>query len=226
METTGRNNICCEIMKDIADEIYLNYGKRIFDIFIGLIGTLFLFLPTFLIIFGLYQFGKNKGPIFFRQDRLGKNGEVFKIIKFRSMVVDAEKVLLEDEELYKKYVANSYKLLPEEDPRLTTIGAFIRRTSIDEFPQFINVLLGDMSFIGPRPILHSELQEYTPVQQKKFLSVKPGITGWWQVSGRSEVFYPERCELELYYVENYSFAMDFKILLMTVNKVITGHGAH
>ncbi|HFR3771765.1 TPA: sugar transferase, partial [Streptococcus suis] len=88
---------------------------------------------------------------------------------------------------------NSYKLLPEEDPRLTTIGAFIRKTSIDEFPQFVNLLLGEMSFIGPRPILENELQEYTPEQQKKFLSVKPGITGWWQVSGRSEVFYPERC---------------------------------
>lgn len=210
----------------ILNSLYLRFGKRGFDILIGLFGTLLIFIPSLIIIAIFYQFGKNKGPIFFRQDRLGKNGEIFKIIKFRSMVVDAEKVLLEDEELYKKYVANSYKLLPEEDPRLTTIGAFIRRTSIDEFPQFINVLLGDMSFIGPRPILDSELQEYTPVQQKKFLSVKPGITGWWQVSGRSEVFYPERCELELYYVENYSLVMDFKIVLLTFNKVITGHGAH
>ncbi|HEM3696552.1 TPA: sugar transferase [Streptococcus suis] len=142
------------------------------------------------------------------------------------MVVDAEKVLLEDKVLYEKYVANSYKLLPEEDPRLTTIGAFIRRTSIDEFPQFINVLLGEMSFIGPRPILDKELLEYTPKQREEFLSVKPGVTGWWQVSGRSEVFYPERCELELYYVENYSLAMDFKIIFLTINKVITGHGAH
>ncbi|HFI0253782.1 TPA: sugar transferase [Streptococcus suis] len=210
----------------IFNSLYLRFGKRFFDILIGLFGTILIFLPSLIIIAIFYQFGKNKGPIFFRQDRLGKDGKTFKIIKFRSMVVDAEKVLLEDKELYEKYVANSYKLLPEEDPRLTTIGAFIRRTSIDEFPQFINVLLGDMSFIGPRPILDSELQEYTPVQQKKFLSVKPGITGWWQVSGRSEVFYPERCELELYYVENYSLVMDFKIVLMTVNKVITGHGAH
>ncbi|HFI0716411.1 TPA: sugar transferase [Streptococcus suis] len=210
----------------ILNSLYLRIGKRFCDILIGLFGTLLIFLPSLIIIAIFYQFGKNKGPIFFRQDRLGKDGEIFKIIKFRSMVVDAEKVLLEDEELYKKYVANSYKLLPEEDPRLTTIGAFIRRTSIDEFPQFINVLLGDMSFIGPRPILDSELKEYTPVQQKKFLSVKPGITGWWQVSGRSEVFYPERCELELYYVDNYSLAMDFKIVMMTFSKVITGHGAH
>ncbi|HEM6303620.1 TPA: sugar transferase [Streptococcus suis] len=206
--------------------IYLSFGKRFFDILIGIFGTVFIFLPSLIIISIFYQFGKNRGPIFFRQDRLGKNGKKFKIIKFRSMVVDAEKVLLEDKVLYEKYVANSYKLLPEEDPRLTTIGAFIRRTSIDEFPQFINVLLGEMSFIGPRPILDKELLEYTPKQREEFLSVKPGITGWWQVSGRSEVFYPERCELELYYVENYSLAMDFKIIFLTINKVITGHGAH
>ncbi|HFU4501132.1 TPA: sugar transferase [Streptococcus suis] len=210
----------------IFNSLYLRFGKRFFDILIGLFGTIFIFLPSLIIIAIFYQFGKNKGPIFFRQDRLGKDGKTFKIIKFRSMVVDAEKVLLEDKELYEKYVANSYKLLPEEDPRLTTIGAFIRRTSIDEFPQFVNVLLGDMSFIGPRPILDNELQEYTPDQQVKFLSVKPGVTGWWQVSGRSEVFYPERCELELYYVDNYSLAMDFKIVMMTFSKVITGHGAH
>lgn len=210
----------------IFNSLYLRFGKRFFDILIGLFGTIFIFLPSLIIIAIFYQFGRNKGPIFFRQDRLGKDGKTFKIIKFRSMVVDAEKVLLEDKELYEKYVANSYKLLPEEDPRLTTIGAFIRRTSIDEFPQFVNVLLGDMSFIGPRPILDNELQEYTPDQQVKFLSVKPGVTGWWQVSGRSEVFYPERCELELYYVDNYSLAMDFKIVMMTFNKVITGHGAH
>ncbi|HFI0346111.1 TPA: sugar transferase [Streptococcus suis] len=210
----------------IFNSLYLRFGKRFFDILIGLFGTIFVFLPSLIIIAIFYQFGKNKGPIFFRQDRLGKDGKTFKIIKFRSMVVDAEKVLLEDKELYEKYVANSYKLLPEEDPRLTTIGAFIRRTSIDEFPQFVNVLLGDMSFIGPRPILDNELQEYTPDQQVKFLSVKPGVTGWWQVSGRSEVFYPERCELELYYVDNYSLAMDFKIVMMTFSKVIAGHGAH
>ncbi|HEM5207445.1 TPA: sugar transferase [Streptococcus suis] len=208
------------------NSIYLSVGKRIFDILIGIFGTVFIFLPSLIIISIFYQFGKNRGPIFFRQNRLGKNGKKFKIIKFRSMIVDAEKVLREDKLLYEKYVANSYKLLPEEDPRLTFIGAFIRRTSIDEFPQFLNVLLGDMSFIGPRPILDSELQEYTSEQQKKFLSVKPGVTGWWQVSGRSDVFYPERCKLELYYVEHYSLSMDIKIIFMTIWKVIHGHGAH
>ena len=210
----------------VVNSLYLSFGKRMFDILIGLFGSIFIFLPSLLVIAIYYQFGKNKGPIFFRQDRVGKNGKLFIIIKFRSMVVDAERVLKEDIVLYKKYVANSYKLLPEEDPRLTTIGAFIRRTSIDEFPQFLNVLFGDMSFIGPRPILETELSEYTPNQQEKFLSVKPGVTGWWQVSGRSEVFYPERCDLELYYVENYSLGLDFKIILLTVWKVLKGHGAH
>lgn len=210
----------------VVNFVYLALGKRMLDILIGLFGTIFIFLPSLFIIAIFYQFGKNKGPIFFRQERIGKNGKLFKIIKFRSMVVDAERVLKEDELLYKKYVANSYKLLPEEDPRLTTIGAFIRRTSIDEFPQFLNVLCGDMSFIGPRPILETELREYTSSQQTQFLSVKPGVTGWWQVSGRSEVFYPERCELELYYVEHYSLGLDFKIILLTVWKVLKGQGAH
>lgn len=210
----------------VVNFVYLALGKRMLDILIGLFGTIFIFLPSLFIIAIFYQFGKNKGPIFFRQERIGKNGKLFKIIKFRSMVVDAERVLKEDEPLYKKYVANSYKLLPGEDPRLTTIGAFIRRTSIDEFPQFLNVLCGDMSFIGPRPILETELREYTSSQQTQFLSVKPGVTGWWQVSGRSEVFYPERCELELYYVEHYSLGLDFKIILLTVWKVLKGQGAH
>ena len=210
----------------VVNFVYLALGKRMLDILIGLFGSIFIFLPSLFIIAIFYQFGKNKGPIFFRQERIGKNGKLFKIIKFRSMVIDAERVLKEDELLYKKYVENSYKLLPEEDPRLTSIGAFIRRTSIDEFPQFLNVLFGDMSFIGPRPILETELSEYTPNQQEKFLSVKPGVTGWWQVSGRSEVFYPERCDLELYYVENYSLGLDFKIILLTVWKVLKGHGAH
>lgn len=210
----------------VFNTMYIGFGKRAIDILLGLFGTLCIFLPSLLIISIFYQFGKNKGPIFFSQDRIGKNGKLFKIYKFRSMVVDAHQILQADEELYKKYVENSYKLLPEEDPRLTTIGAFIRRTSIDEFPQFVNVLKGDMSFIGPRPILDDELVEYTKEQRPLFLSVKPGLTGWWQVSGRSEVFYPERCELELYYVKNYSLAMDFKIVFMTINKVITGHGAH
>lgn len=110
-----------------------------------------------------------------------------------------------------KNIKNSYKLPPDEDPRLTNIGDFIRKTSIDELPQFINLLLGDMSLIGPRPILDNELDEYTEEERRILLSVRPGITGIWQVSGRSDVFYPERCEMELYYPKISHFGWILKL---------------
>lgn len=205
--------------------LYSNF-KKLTDFFIGLIGTVLLVLPSYLIIFIIYKTKGYKGSIFFTQYRVGLNGEQFKIIKFRSMVENAEEILMENEKLYKQYIENSYKLPPDEDPRLTIIGNFIRKSSIDEFPQFINVLRGEMSFIGPRPILTKELEEYSKEEQDLLLSVKPGMTGMWQVSGRSEVFYPERCEMELYYPQNQSFALDVKIFLLTIKQVLIGKGAH
>lgn len=200
--------------------------KQLTDFFIGLIGTLVIVLPSSLIIFIIYKIKGYKGSVFFTQYRVGLNGEKFKIIKFRSMVENAEEILMANEKLHQKYIENSYKLPPNEDPRLTIIGNFIRKTSIDEFPQFINVLRGDMSFIGPRPILDKELEEYSEEEQKLLLSVKPGITGMWQVSGRSEVYYPERCEMELYYPRNQSLALDIKIFFLTIKQVLLGKGAH
>ena len=210
---------------EVEASFYIRVIKRGFDIVVGILGTVFVFFPIFIFIALFYQFGKNKGPIFFYQERMGKNYKKFKIIKFRSMVVNAEQVLEENTKLYQKYISNSYKLDPKEDPRLTGIGAFIRKFSIDEVPQFINILKGDMSFIGPRPILEKELDEYTEDQADLLLSVKPGATGWWQVSGRSDVHYPERCELELYYVRHASLALDVKILILTIVKVLGGNGA-
>ena len=200
--------------------------KQLTDFFIGLIGTLVIVLPSSLIIFIIYKIKGYKGSIFFTQYRMGLNGKKFKIIKYRSMVENAEEILMANEKLYQKYIENSYKLPPNEDPRLTIIGNFIRKTSIDEFPQFINVLRGEMSFIGPRPILDKELEEYSQEEQELLLSVKPGITGMWQVSGRSEVYYPERCEMELYYPRNQSFKLDVKIFLLTIKQVLSGKGAH
>lgn len=200
--------------------------KRIFDIVSGIVGTCVLFLPAAILIFIIYKLKGYSGSIFFKQERLGLNGKKFKIIKFRSMIENAEEVLRSNKVLYRKYVENSYKLAPEEDPRLTTIGAFIRKTSIDELPQFINILKGDMSFIGPRPIIEEEIQEYKGSDKDKFLSVKPGATGYWQVSGRSNVSYPERCDIELYYVDNMSLLLDLKILLNSFAKVISNTGAY
>ncbi len=209
----------------ISEGLYRSF-KQLADFFIGLIGTVLLVLPSYLIIFVIYKTKGYKGSIFFTQYRVGLNGRKFKIIKFRSMVENAEEILVANKKLHQKYIENSYKLPPNEDPRLTIIGDFIRKTSIDEFPQFINVLRGEMSFIGPRPILDKELKEYTEDEQKILLSVKPGITGMWQVSGRSDVYYPERCEMELYYPRNQSFKLDVKIFLLTIKQVLTRKGAH
>ena len=206
--------------------LYILIVKRFFDIIIGIIGTVFLFLPFSIIIFIIYKLKGYTGSIFFKQERNGLNGKKFKILKFRSMVENAEEVLKADKELYEKYIQNSYKVPPEEDPRLTSIGEFIRKTSIDELPQFINILKGEMSFIGPRPILDSELLEYTESERLELLSVKPGATGWWQVSGRSHIMYPERCEVELYYVRNVSFSLDLKIIWLSFQKVFLREGAH
>ncbi|TKC15527.1 sugar transferase [Robertmurraya kyonggiensis] len=194
------------------------------DVMGALIGILVLFL-LMLLFFAIYQLGENKGPMFYKQVRVGKNGKRFEVYKFRSMVIDAEEKLLKNKILYQKYLKNNYKLEQEEDPRLTKFGKFIRNTSLDEFPQFINVLRGEMSLVGPRPVVDIELQEYKERVQE-FLSVKPGITGYWQSGGRSTVGYPERVDIELYYVFNRSLQLDIKILFNTFVQVINRKGAY
>ncbi|WP_445491832.1 sugar transferase [Niallia sp. 03133] len=198
--------------------------KRSIDIIGALIG-LIITSPIFLIICILYLFGDNKGPIFFCQKRIGKNRKEFKIYKFRSMIVNAEEVLKSDIDLYNKYLQNNYKLEPDEDPRITRIGRFLRETSLDELPQLINVLKGDMSLVGPRPVVKEELKEYK-FRLNEFLTVRPGVTGYWQICGRSDVGYPERADLEFYYIDHQSFKLDMKILLNTVLLVIVRKGAY
>lgn len=210
----------------VQTSIYSRFIKRLLDIFIGLVGTVVFFVPLALIIWFFYRFGKDRGPIIFRQERMGLHGKTFRILKFRSMVINAETILKQDKELYQKYKSNGNKFPEGQDPRLTKIGAFLRRTSLDEFPQFINILKGDMSFIGPRPILKAELHEYSKKQQKALFSVRPGATGWWQVSGRSNIHYPKRAELQVYYPQKISFGLDVKITLLTIKQVLTGDGAY
>ncbi|EST12664.1 sugar transferase [Sporolactobacillus laevolacticus] len=197
--------------------------KRTMDL-IGAIIGLILSSPIFFIIAIFYLFGNQRGPMFFKQKRTGLHGKMFYIYKFRSMVVNAEEKLKMNENLYHKYIENNYKLEPGEDPRITKIGHFLRKTSLDELPQLINIIKGEMSLIGPRPIVKEELDEYG---EKKdiFLSVKPGLTGYWQASGRSNVGYPERVNIELYYVYHKSFIFDIKIFFMTIKSVILGNGA-
>lgn len=168
------------------------YVKRFLDI-VGSLLALIIFSPIFLILAILIK-SRDGGSAFFAQERIGKGCKSFKMYKFRSMKMDAEKIRKSDPELYQKYVANDYKLLAEEDPRITPIGRWMRRTSVDELPQFVNILKGDMSIIGPRPVVEKELAEYGN-RKDKFLSVRPGAMGLWQATGRSNISYPERCDV-------------------------------
>ncbi|WP_249222121.1 sugar transferase [Planococcus sp. MSAK28401] len=204
--------------------IWYILAKRALDIIGSIVGLIVLLIVILPLSF-FYTVGSNRGPMFFKQERIGQKGNVFYIYKFRSMVTNAEEVLRKDIKLYEKYVNSSYKLEPEEDPRITAFGRFIRKTSLDELPQFLNVLKGDMSLVGPRPIVQVELDEY---QEKKelFLSAKPGITGHWQTCGRSNINYPERVDIELHYMYSQSFWMDIKILFKTVIQVLMRKGAY
>lgn len=200
------------------------FWKRFFDIVLSSV-ALVCFSPVFLVAFILSRFGSNKGPLFYKQVRIGWHGRPFKIYKFRSMVVNADAILENNPEMYAKYVANNYKLEPEEDPRITRLGRWLRKTSIDEIPQFLNILRGEMSIIGPRPVVKDELSEYGD-RVDKFLSVKPGAMGLWQSSGRSNIPYPERCDVELEYVDKASLFFDTKIMFKNIISIFKSDGAY
>ena len=194
--------------------------KRILNLLCSFVGVIVL-SPFFLIISLLIKV-TSKGPVFFVHERVGLNGKKFKLIKFRTMVNNAEEMIASFSPEQKKEWEENYKL--KDDPRITKIGKFLRRTSLDELPQLINILKGDMSIVGPRPVVDEELNWYGD-KKDKLLSVKPGLTGWWAVNGRSNVPYPERCDLELYYVDHISFALDAIIILKTLGVIIKKDGA-
>jgi exopolysaccharide production protein ExoY len=198
--------------------------KRVAD-FVGSIALLILLSPVFAVIASVLKLS-SRGPILFGQKRVGRVGKLFTMYKFRTMVPDAEKILRSKPELYARYIANNYKLPKNEDPRITRFGQMLRSTSLDELPQLLNVLRGDMSLVGPRPVVPAEVDNYGDYASL-FLSAKPGMTGHWQVSGRSEVSeYSKRVELDLEYIRDRSLAKDFEILLRTVPSVLRRKGAH
>lgn len=197
-----------------------DFIKRGIDIVIGLIG-LIVCIPIFIIISILIKLD-SKGPIFFKHKRIGKHGKKLEIYKFRTMVENAEEAMKNFTEEQKKEFAENFKL--ENDPRVTRVGKILRKTSLDELPQIINILKGEMSIIGPRPIVKDELEKYGN-NQNKFLSIAPGLTGYWAANGRSDVSYEERMALELYYVENRSLTLDLKIFFKTIGSVLQRRGA-
>ena len=192
--------------------------KSFFDLLFSLLFIISL-IPLFLIISFLIKLS-SRGPIFFLQKRIGKNNIPFKCIKFRTMYPEAKDILqnlLMKDSLLKKEFEETHKI--KNDPRITPIGKLLRKTSLDELPQFINVLRGEMSIIGPRPIVKDERKKYGK-NLKKVLLIKPGITGLWQVSGRNNLTYKRRVMLDINYVENYNFLMDLRILLRTFGVIL------
>ena len=203
---------------EIKKKIYKIF-KRTADIFGALFGCIIL-IPLTIGIFIANVISKDNGPIFYVQKRIGKNGKKFKMIKYRSMVVNADqklrRYLLDNPEANEEFV--KYRKL-KDDPRITPIGDFIRKTSLDEFPQFINVLKGDMSLVGPRPYLPREKRAMGK-SYKEIIKVKPGLTGPWQVNGRSEISLTERLEMDVEYVENENLKNDTKYLFKTMFKLL------
>lgn len=198
--------------------------KRTIDIIGAVVGIIAL-IPLTIGTFIANLISKDKGPVFYTQNRIGKDGKTFKMYKFRSMVVGADDILQEyldsNPEAKEEYRINK-KL--KDDPRVTKVGKFIRKTSIDEFPQFINVLKGEMSLVGPRPYLPKEIKDMGEYYQY-VIKLRPGITGLWQISGRNDVSFQQRLELDKEYLEKRSIFMDLKILIKTILKVFKKEGA-
>jgi exopolysaccharide biosynthesis polyprenyl glycosylphosphotransferase len=194
--------------------------KRMMDVTLTSIGILFL-LPFFCLV-GLLIKIDSRGPVFFKQERIGKNGVPFNMYKFRSMVINAEEL---KKKLQQKNELDGPVFKIKNDPRITRLGRFIRKYSIDELPQLFNVLRGEMSLIGPRPPLTDEVEQYTDYHWRR-LDVRPGISGLWQVSGRNNISFEEWVSLDVYYIENWSIKLDTKILLQTIPVVIFGKGAY
>lgn len=198
--------------------------RRSIDIIGGIVGTITL-VPLTAFVYIANLLSKDKGPLFYTQERIGKDGKIFKMYKYRSMVVGAdeklEKYLEENEVARNEY--KEYKKL-KNDPRITRVGRFLRKTSLDEFPQFINVLKGEMSLVGPRPYLEREKEDMS-FFFRYITSCKPGLTGYWQISGRSDVTFNDRLKMDMEYIKNNNLKVDIKILRKTIEKIVKKEGA-
>ena len=197
-----------------------DFVKRVFDIVCSLIGLIVL-SPVFIILSILIK-TTSEGPVFFAHKRVGKGGKTIKIYKFRSMVTNAEELIRQFTPEQKAEYEKNFKL--ENDPRITKVGNFMRKTSLDELPQLINILKGDISIVGPRPVMDVETKIYGNYRNM-LLSVKPGLTGFWAANGRSHTTYTRRRAMEIYYVKNRSVLLDLKIIFKTFISVFKREGA-
>jgi exopolysaccharide biosynthesis polyprenyl glycosylphosphotransferase len=194
-------------------------AKRLFDVVVA--STVVAVVSPLFAVIALVIKLTSPGPVFFRQERVGRYGEPFDMLKFRSMVINAEELLAELQ-LDNEGAGPLFKM--KSDPRVTSIGRFIRKSSLDELPQLLNVLRNEMSLVGPRPALRAEMVDWEPALYAR-LDVKPGITGMWQVSGRSGTTFAEYTRLDLYYVHNWSMLVDLSIMLRTIPAVLRSEGA-
>jgi exopolysaccharide biosynthesis polyprenyl glycosylphosphotransferase len=206
-------------VRDISISGSQSLFKRTMDLAISIVGGIIIFPLLALIALAIRL--DSPGPIIFTQIRVGKNEKLFACYKFRSMRAGADE---EKEQLLDRNEADGPIFKIRDDPRITTVGRFLRRTSLDELPQLLNVLMGHMSLVGPRPAIPAEVQRYQ-AWHKRRLEVAPGLTGLWQVSGRSQLTFDEQVLLDLYYIENWSPVLDVQILLRTVPKALLGEGA-
>lgn len=198
-----------EKQSNIYSNFYLVF-KRLFDVFVSFIALILTLPLTVVVSIAIYI--EDRGPIFYSQERIGKDGYPFKIYKFRSMCVDADK---KKTNLRDKNEIDGAMFKMSNDPRVTKVGGFIRKHSIDELPQLFNVLIGNMTIVGPRPPLAEEVDKYTSYDKKR-LEVKPGCTGLWQVSGRNALDFDEMVELDISYIQNASILLDIKICIKTI----------
>lgn len=205
--------------KTIDYKIYIAI-KRIIDIIVSIVGIAVCFIPALLI--ALLIKIESPGPAIFIHNRIGQYGKPLPLIKFRSMHQNAEYMIKSFTPEQRAQWEENFKL--DEDPRITKVGDFLRRTSLDEIPQLINILKGELSLVGPRPIVEEELDKYGE-NKEKFLSAKPGLTGYWQAYARSNCSYEQRMEMELHYVDNANLLWDIKIIFATIGTVITKSGA-
>lgn len=209
-----------EKLSEVSNKIV----KRTMDISAGIIGITTL-IPITTLVYLSSRINNDRGPIFYSQERIGKDGKIFKMYKYRTMVENADEVLdqiLEEDETAKEEYGMYKKL--RNDTRITKVGNFLRKTSLDELPQMINVLKGDMSLIGPRPYLPREKKDMGRYY-KDIIKEKPGLTGYWQVNGRNDITFDERLKMEKYYVDNNSLKLDCKILAKTAISAVKRTGA-
>ncbi|MDO5555275.1 MAG: sugar transferase [Clostridia bacterium] len=214
-------NITHKQTKKIKEyKIIYYFFKRLIDIIGGILGSLTLIPITMIIYIARHRLKESHLPLFYTQLRIGKNGKQFKIYKYRTMVIDAEEkletYLNQNEEAKKEY--NKYKKL-EKDPRITKLGGYLRKFKLDEFPQFINVLKGDMSIVGPRPYLPKEIKDMGETY-KKIITVKPGITGYWQTNAKRYMDFKQRNYMDIDYINNKNLRADMKYIIMTIKHII------